>query len=255
LKTLIPIVILLLSVALSVEAWSQQSSAGEQTLAAAAKGNQFSFIMFYGRQDAKTDAIHRMLTAEAAKRTDVTVTMIDVNDNSENRLITRFDAKRLPLPAVAAIAPNDAVTGVFPQRFSQAEFSRAIVSPGYASCVKALQDNHLVLLCIHPAGAQTVPAGVAEFQKQTTFGKTAQVVNVSATDPAESATLADLGVRADIAGPTVVFMAPPGVMVGKFDGRVTAAALAAKLAKAGQCCDDPNCNHGRNASKSSRARR
>ena len=254
-KTLTPTVILLLSVALTGEVWSQQSSAGEQALAAATKSDQFSFIMFYDRQDAETDAIHRTLTAEAAKRTDVLVMMIDVNDKSENRLITRFDAKRLPLPAVAAIAPNNAVTGVFAKRFSQAEFNRAIVSPGYASCVKALQDNQLVLLCIHPEGAHTVPTGVAEFQKQATFGKTAQVVNVSATDPAESATLADLGVRADIAGPMVVFMAPPGVMVGKFDGRVTAAALAAKLAKAGQCCDDPNCNHGRSASKPSRARR
>ena len=249
------IAVLFLTLAATGHAWSQQPSAGEQALGKASQANQFTFILFFRGQDARTDAMHRSLTAQAEKRTDVLVTSIAVSDNNESRLIERFDAKRLPLPAVVAIAPNNAVTGVFPQRFSQAEFNSAIVSPGYANCVKALQDDQLVLLCIHPAGTQATPTGVAEFQNHVTFGKRTQVVNISASDAAEAGTLSDLSVRADISSPTVIFMAPPGVMVGKFDDRVTASALAAKLAKAGQCCDDPNCNHGRSASKQPRARR
>ena len=48
---------------------------------------------------------------------------------------------------------------------------------------------------------------------------------------------------AAFSGSTVVVLAPPGVLVGKFPATATAAEIAAKLHAAGKCCDDPNCKH------------
>ena len=237
--------VVLLVLATSAFAVADELSEAEQSLALASRTKQTAFLLFHRGNDARTQALHRTLANLAANRDDASVVAIAVNDPRNQRLIQRFDAKRIPLPAIVAVAPNDAVTGVFVQRFTAADFNSAIVSPGYADCVKALQNDRLVLLCIHPEGQNTVPQGVTEFRANNSFGKQVQVVNVSAIDPQEAKTLGELGIRSDVSGVTTVFMAPPGVMVGKFGQNVTASALAARLAEAGKCCDDPNCNHGR----------
>jgi hypothetical protein len=38
-------------------------------------------------------------------------------------------------------------------------------------------------------------------------------------------------------------MAPPGVMVGMFPATASLGELAAALAAASKCCEDPNCKH------------
>ena len=237
--------VVLFVLATSTVAVADEVSEAEQSLALASRTNQTAFLLFHRGNDARTQALHRTLANLAANRDDASVVAVAVNDPADQRLIQRFDATRMPLPAIVAVAPNDAVTGVFGQRFTAADFNSAIVSPGYADCVKALQNDRLVLLCIHPEGQNTVPQGVTEFQANNSFGKQVQVVSVSAANPQEAKTLADLGIASDVADVTTVFMAPPGVMVGKFDQSATASALAARLAEAGKCCDDPNCNHGR----------
>jgi hypothetical protein len=48
---------------------------------------------------------------------------------------------------------------------------------------------------------------------------------------------------------SVVFMAPPGTIVGKYTAQVTKAKLAADLHAAGKCCNDPNCKHNHGKTK------
>lgn len=237
--------VVFLVLATAAYTWADELSPAEQALASAAQSSQTSFLLFHRGNDARTQGLQRTLANLTANRNDASVVSIAISNSAEQRLVQRFDATRMPLPAIVAVAPNDAVTGVFAQRFTAADFNSAIVSPGYAECVKALQNDRLVLLCIHPAGQNTVPPGVTEFQKNNNLGKQVQVVNVSAADPGETKTLSELGVRGNLTSPTTVFMAPPGVMLGQFDDRVTAKTLAGRLAEAGKCCDDPNCQHGR----------
>ena len=42
---------------------------------------------------------------------------------------------------------------------------------------------------------------------------------------------------------TTVVLAPPGVLVDKFDESATSSQIDAALVKAGKCCDDENCKH------------
>ena len=84
------------------------------------------------------------------------------------------------------------------------------------------------------------------------------MISVQANDPTEAQFLKQMEVvPAKTNGSTIVFMAPPAVLVGKFTSTVTKAEMAAALHKAGKCCEDPNCKHGHGpqATKNSNATR
>ena len=43
----------------------------------------------------------------------------------------------------------------------------------------------------------------------------------------------------------IVVLAPPGVLVGKYQGTVSTEQIATDLHAAGKCCNDPNCKHNK----------
>ena len=151
------------------------------------------------------------------------------------------------MPAVMAIAPNGAITGVFAQRLSPGHVEMAIVTPGQTQCMRALQDKKLVLLCIQPNGVSQIPVGVRQFRADKLNADRTHLVSIQAGDPAEAKFLQQLKVRSDTQNAVTAFMAPPGVLLGTFNDKVTSTILMTKLAAAGKCCSDPNCKHGRTA--------
>ncbi|MDA1016873.1 MAG: hypothetical protein O3A00_20745 [Planctomycetota bacterium] len=222
---------------------AEPQSRVELALASAAKAKTYTFLLIYRTNDAATQSMYQLLKTELSERQNATLQPLQITDSSEQRLVDRFDATRLPLPATAAIAPNGAITGVFPQKLTSQQVADAIVSPGYAECLKAMQSKRIVLLCVQPEQGGFVPKGVQSFQADKTYAGRTQVVNIRATDPAEAGFLTLLKVRTDTASPVTVFMAPPGVLLGKYDSTVTHATLMNKLVAAGKCCDDKNCKH------------
>mgnify|MGYP007079537874 CR=1 FL=1 len=151
------------------------------------------------------------------------------------------------MPAVMAVAPNGAITGVFAQKLTAAQVDAAIVTPAQTRCMRALQDKKLVLLCVQPTGSRDVPIGVQQFKAAKLNVNRTHLVSLQAGDPAESEFLQQLKVRPDTRTTVTAFMAPPGVLLGTFNDKVTPTVLMTKLAAAGQCCDDPNCKHGKPA--------
>ncbi|MCA9077739.1 MAG: hypothetical protein KDA93_22120 [Planctomycetaceae bacterium] len=230
-------------------------SPGQRVVASAAQNNQFTFILFHRGKDAATQNMHQVLQTTLAERQDAVIVPIQIGDAGEQALIEQFDATRTPMPAVAVLAPNGAVTSVFPQRVVSQQLTAAIVSPGQAACLKALQDQKIVLLCAQPEGSRTVPDGVRQFQADALFKDRTQVVTVQANNPDEARFLHQLRMRTDQPTSVVAFMAPPGVMMGIYNADVTYDILAQKLAAAGKCCDDPNCRHHRAAGGKNPTRR
>lgn len=224
-----------------------QSSPADQKIASNSKAGLTTFLLFYRSNDRLTKEVYGTLKTGVAKRKDAAILPIRITSRAERGLIERFDVTRTPLPAVVSLAPNGAVTGVFSQQIKPEEVDGAIVSSGYAQCIKAMQSGRIVLLCVQPATRGFVPKGVQEFQADRLYRERTQVVNISATDPGEAQFVKQLGLNARSASPQVVFMAPPGVMLGAYDANVTHAALATKLASAGKCCDDKNCKHHQTA--------
>ena len=218
-------------------------SSGQGSLAEAAKQQKFAFILFYRANDATTQAMYKVLNGELAHRNNATVVPVNVTDPQEQAVVEQFDASRTPMPAVMAVAPNGAITGVFAQKLVAAQVDAAIVSPVQTRCMRALQDKKLVLVCIQPRGNQQIPLGVQQFKANKLNVDRTHLVSLQADDPAETKFLQQLKVRPDTQSTVTAFMAPPGVLLGTFNHEVSYDALMRKLAAAGQCCEDPNCKH------------
>jgi hypothetical protein len=218
-------------------------SGGQKVLADAARQDQHAFVLFYRGDDAATQSMHRTVQSTLAERTDALILPVRLDDAAESALVERFDATRTPMPATVVLAPNGAITSVFPQRVAPQQLTASIVPPSQAACLKALQEQKIVLLCVQPEGSDEIPAGVTAFQADPHFKDRTAVVTVTATDPTEANFLQQLAMRTDQPGCLVAFMAPPGVMLGRYNDRVTADILARKLASSGKCCDDPTCKH------------
>ena len=228
---------------------------GQQSIDAAASNNQFAFVLFFRANDANTQQMYQTLQATLQSRSDAVAVPVNVTDAANKDVVSKFDASRIPLPAVVALAPNGAVCSAFPGKIAAEQITASFVSPGQANCLKALQDNQIVLLCVHAANGSTVPPAVKAFSENQMYQARTIVVSVRADDPAESQFLKQLKVPADRQSTSVAFMAPPGSMLGVFDESVSFNTLAETIAAAGKCCEDENCKFNKSAAKQSNTRR
>lgn len=222
---------------------AESVSHAQQSLQEASSQKKMSFIMFFRKDDASTRAMYKTLSEETSQLSNTSVVTINVTDQTESELVSRFDAGRLPLPAVVALAPNGAVSGVFSKNLKAVQVQNAIVSPIQAECIKALQDKKIVLLCAQPDNGAYVPKGVQEFQADPSFSLRTHVVNVRASDPIEADFLKLFKVSSSVSSPVTVFMAPPGKLLGVYTTDVSSKKLTETIVAAGACCTDPNCKH------------
>ncbi|MCO8123356.1 hypothetical protein NHH03_16520 [Stieleria sp. TO1_6] len=254
-QTTIALMITLVTACFAMDQTAHAASPAEQAIQAAEANNQFAFVMFYRGNDAATQAMHGTLQQTLAIRQDAILVPVQIGDAAEQALVKQFDATRMPMPAIATLAPNGAVCSVFPRRVTEQQLAAAIVSTGQTQILKALQNRKLVLLCAQPTAGTPVPAGVQQFQADQLYSNRTEVVTVLANDPAEAEFLTKIGVKPGQSTPVVAFMAPPGVMVGTFNANVSFDVLAEKLAASGKCCDDENCKHHKSAQAATPARR
>jgi hypothetical protein len=108
----------------------------------------------------------------------------------------------------------------------------AFVSPSTQLCLKAMQDRKLVLLCVFDQagpGPVIVPSGVREFKADQRFADATEVVLVNGNDEKEIRFLNELKVDTRTPKPFTVMLAPPGTVVGQFDGRASKDQMVAKL--------------------------
>lgn len=226
---------------------AQQStrSPGEQALDRAAEDGAFAFLLICKTQDAASQAMSKALQSGLAKRTERTVVVtVLVTDPRETAIVERFGVSRAPLPMALAVAPNGAITGVFHQQITPQAIDKALVTPTMTRCMKSLQDGKLVLVCVKSSERTATPKAVADFGTDEHFRDRVRFESFVVTDPAERKFLDEMELDpASVTSATTILLAPPGVLVGKFAADTSMDTIAAELAKAGKCCDDPNCKH------------
>ena len=228
---------------------------GQRSIEAAASNNQFSFVMFYRTNDANTQQMYQTLQATLKSRKDAVAVPVNVSDSANQDIVSKYDASRIPLPAVVALAPNGAVCSAFPRKIEARQIEASFVSPGQATCLKALQGNQIVLLCVQPANSSAVPPAVKAFSENQMYRERTKIVSVRRNNPAESQFLKQLKVPADRQTTSIAFLAPPGSMLGVFDQSVSFDTLAETIAAAGKCCEDENCKFNKAADKRGNTRR
>lgn len=229
---------------LNLSAQANPTGKGAAALAQAASDGKTVYLVFYRNWDAPAQAVTQAVKSHADKHTGkATWLPVGISDPEQKPLVDKFQVSRAPMPLVLGVHPNGAITGVFQKPMTEAEFVETLVSPAKAECMKRLQANQLVLLCVQTSAQQPVPQGVKDFQTDPSFAQRTQVLTVQLNDPNEASFFAYLQIDPRTSAPTTVFMAPPGVLVGKFSPTASKAELSQALHKAGKCCNDPNCKH------------
>jgi hypothetical protein len=228
-------------------AWAEEArrTPAQQALAQAAQHQKFAFILFYRASDPLTESIAKTLADGVAKRDDkATDIHIQVTNPAEKPVVDAFKVGRAPMPLVVAIAPNGAVTGIFQRKLEDRFLDEALVTPGMAHCMKTMQEGKLVLLCVDSSRAAPVPAAVGDFKVDPAFKDRLIVISLVTNEANEERFLKTLEIDpARFKGSTMVLMAPPGTIIGKYAATATKDKLAADLHAAGKCCEDPNCKH------------
>ncbi|MGL4944330.1 MAG: hypothetical protein ACRC46_14205 [Thermoguttaceae bacterium] len=224
-------------------------SAGQKAIQKNGEDGQYTFLVFWKAQDAKTDEMIRAVqtTLEASKTTKTlpaTIMTVNITDANEKSLIGEYDATRAPMPLLLAIAPNGAVTKAFIKPFTQPELLESFVSTGMTQMLKAMQDGKLAFVCItSDANADgTIPAAVRAFQADPKFASATTIVLVNAGDAAEKKLLDALKVKTDaLTEPVAIMLAPPGQIIGQFTSRSTQAEVVQALTKLQGACGPNGC--------------
>ena len=223
----------------------------QTTLDQAAESGKFTFIVFYKEDTPAVRAMAQVAKDGVAKRQDkATLALAQITNPAEAELVKKFDVARAPMPLTLAVAPNGAVTGLFSKELKDEHFDAAIVTPTMTRCMKSLQDNKMVFVCVQTTDKPVVPTAVNDMRADPLFKDRITLVSMQLRDPEETRFLSQMQIDPkQVKGVTVVLLAPPGVMIGKYDSSATKDQVAAALHKAGKCCDDPNCKHAHGATQ------
>ncbi len=229
--------------------WQRDASPGLTALASAAEEGRYAFVFFWKENDEPTQQMRGVFqSAMKDLASSADAVSVSVIDPQEAATVKVFGVDRAPLPLVAAVAPNGAVTKAWPLKFTAQQLSEGIVSRGTAECLKAMQEKKLTLLCVRNAGTAYNPAAstaVAGFRADERFADATTVVEIDPTDSSEQNFLASLKVNPKTANAVTILLSPAGQPIAQFAGAITTNQLVDKVtsAQAG-CCPGGQCGPG-----------
>lgn len=231
----------------------------QKVLDQSAKDGKFTFLVFYKADGPAAQEMLKTAKEGAAKRSEkATVAFVQVTDPAEKALVEKFDVARSPMPLTLAVAPNLAITGIFPRELTEEHIDAAIVTPTMTRCMKSLQEGKLVFVCLQTSQKAVTPTVVQSMQLDAEFSPRVVVVSMQVNDPEETRFLQQMQVDPkQVRAPLAALLAPPGLLIGKYDGAAKKDEVIAALHQAGKCCDDPNCkhNHGTSTERPANSRR
>ena len=206
----------------------------------AAKAGKYLFIFFYKEDGREAAAMRKVFRAAMAKASERAEWMeAKVTDPAQRALVAKFNVSRAPMPLALAVAPSGAVTGGFPVDFDEGKLLGAIVSRSVAECLGALQQRKLVFLCVQNKTTESnaeAMQGVSDFNADARYAKTTEIITVDPAGADDAAFLRRLRVDTGSKQATTVFLAPPGTVVGNFQGATSKKELVAALQKAMADC-------------------
>jgi hypothetical protein len=237
------------SISLSAKTEGDNASGGGiAAMQEAAQARQYLFVFFWKSKDDQTVAMSKILdTATQKAGSRARSVSVCITDPSEKSIVDKFGIDRAPMPLVLAIAPNGAITGGFPNKFTEEDLFNAFSSPCTESCMKALQEGKLVLLCVQNSKTNSndeAISGVREFKADERYAKYSEVIVLDPSDAAESAFLADLKIDPKESEAVTALLAPPGSVIAEFKGATGKDELIAALQKANTGCGPGGCGPG-----------
>jgi hypothetical protein len=228
---------------------------GESARLEAEKAGKFLLVFVSDAQAdaARAEALKKSVQESATALDKVNAVMIDAGKPEEQGLVKKFRLRYAPKPIALLLAPNGAVVGSFQQPVTAEQLKAGLPSPGMLSCIKALQTGKMVVICVQNKSSVDASAalkGATDFVTDAQYANFATKVVIDPASAEEANTLKQF--KIDPAGKKAVslLLAPPGRVVGKWEGAVTketiskglmAAMAAAKGCSSGPGCGDPTC--------------
>jgi hypothetical protein len=214
----------------------------------AADEGKYLFAFFWKTEDDSTAAMRKLFDESLAKIADRANTVaVSTTDTAEKEIVDEYDLDRAPMPLVLAIAPNGAITGGFPNKFSEQDLLSALATATTQQCMKHLQNGKLVFLCVQndETGAnEEAMQGVQDFAADDRFSTATKIVVLDPSDEAEKSFLNDLQVDPATKTAVTVFLAPPGSPIAMYEGATSKDEFLATLQKAGSCGPGGVCGPG-----------
>ncbi len=227
---------------------AEKTGSGMAAMEKAAEAKKYLFALFRKEEDSQTSAMRAVLDEVLEEVADKANSVeVDVTASSERAIVDKFDLGRAPMPLVLAIAPNGAVTGGFPMEVDKEKLLHAFASQGMEKCLKQLQENKLVFLCVQNGKTKSndeALKGVRDFKADARFAQATEIVMLDPTDTAEAGFLKDLQIDPKTETAVTVFLAPPGMPVAMYEGATAKDELVATLQKAGSACGPGGCGPG-----------
>jgi hypothetical protein len=223
------------------------SGKGAEAVEKACNADKYVFALFYresNEQLATTAGLVESARKKISRKSEVVE--INISDPTEKDIVNKFGASRAPMPLALVLAPNGAIMGGWPasQLADDSKLIEAVGTKTSEQTMKALQKKNMVALCVQSSKTSDntgAMKGVEEFLKDPKYGSTTAVVKADPTDPGDAKFLATLGIDPNSATATTVLLAPPGSVIGTFQGatpkdKLVAAVQAAAAPKSGGCC-------------------
>lgn len=208
----------------------------------AAAVEPYTFLMFYKQNDSATQAMTQTLKEGlAASDGQAKLQFVQVGDPAQQELVKKYELARAPMPLTIAVAPNGAITGIFAQKVTPQKITDAFVTPTMMFTMKSLQEGKLVLVSAHGSANSPAPPAINALAADPEFKGRVASVAMRVSDPQEAKFTEQMKLDLQATDTKTVVIAPPGVMVGQFRADASKEAILTALAKAGKCCDDPNC--------------
>ncbi len=216
-------------------------SAGESVAQAAMKkasdAQKYLYLFIAGNDSEETATARRAVEAAVAKLADkADAAFINKDSAAEKGIIEKLRLAGAPMPIVLAMAPNGAITGAyFAEKLKDPQLQDSIAGAGEQQCMKALQENKLVFLCVQNDATKSNDAamqGVNEFKADARFSEVTEIVKVNPASAPDQGLLAKLKVDPAVTEATTVFVVPPGSLVSKVEGATSKDALVSALTAA-----------------------
>jgi len=213
---------------------------GMPAIEKAADAKKYLFVLFCKEDDERTAASKKVFDVAMTKVSDrADSVLVNIMNPKEKPIVEKFGLDRAPMPLVLVLAPNGAITGGFPKKFEEKDLLTAFASPATEKCLKALQDNKLVFLCVQNESTKSneaVMKGIRDFQADSQYSEVTEIVMLNPTNGIEASFLGDLKIDSKTPDAVCVFMAPPGGVIAEFTGETKKEDLVAALKKASSAC-------------------
>ena len=210
---------------------SEQKSWHETVLDGAARNGRYTFFFFHREESKNSKGMAAVIErARVSLRERADFFAVELADETRSGAVERFKVRGEPV--TVAVAPGGVVTAYIQGPASLEDLERALVSPGMAKVLGAIQAQRVVFLCVQGEESEGATESLsAAKQLEESLEGIAEVVVVDPADEKEGDLLRRCSVSTDGNLARVAVIGPTGVVAHRLAGKVTEDDLLAAFQK------------------------